>query len=243
MNLPWVICLSRDSASALADIRLVAGVEVAEAGSLLWLRGRSADESLNNRILALPAIARFEVSNSGQWRQTGHRIPTPEQSSLKWQLLVTWFRVEFPLAALAALPPPPVSLQLIRSTEESEPSLLLTSLTAFYDLVKSMGVVRLRRWVFAVEANGQVLVWGSPLPSLPGSRFVLQEGVAVSAGWRWVPTVSSSCVARLLGASSSSLIVWHENGSLHRLHRDQFVPVTRSGVAQTLQMKISPHEF
>lgn len=233
MNFPWAICIGLEDVAALAAIRLVGGIEVATAGKEIWLRGQRGDDTLDEKLPALPANARYEWLNLDQLRRVDQRVPSGRFPALAWQPLAAWLQVEAPIAALPALEPRPVPLQLIRSTDEREPELLLTELAAFQSFVTQAAQVRLGRLHFAATADGRVLVRGKPLPPLSGSRFVLHCGVAVPAGFSWSPTVSPEVLARRFAVSGDALLLWNENNTLTRLHGEQFMPVSRSAVRAT----------
>lgn len=240
MNLPWVIRLATEDSSALASLRLVAGIEVAEVEPELWLRGQPADEALAAKLSALPARARYELLATNQLRQVGHRVPSARLPDLRWQPLNTWLRVGMPVAALPAREPSPISLELVRSGNEREPELLLTTLESFQHFATQAAQVRLDRLQFAATTDGRILVRGTPLPPLPGRRFVLHQGMAVPAGFAWQPAVSAEVVARRFGATGDSLVLWNEDGTITPLHSEQFVPATRSAVRATVQAVAEP---
>jgi hypothetical protein len=123
----------------------------------------------------------------------------------------------------------------VRSGEEREPSLLLTNLEEFNGFAVTAAQVRLERLQFAADDQGRVLVRGEPLPPLPGRRFVLHGSVAVPAGLAWHPAVSAEVLARRFGVSVDALVVWNEDGTITRLHAEQFVPATRSAARMTAQ--------
>jgi hypothetical protein len=154
---------------------------------------------------------------------------------LRWQPLNAWLHVELPVAAFPAQEPRTVSLRLVRSTEEREPELLLTSLEEFQRFAIQAAQVRLDRLQFAAHLSGNVLVRGMPLPPLPGQRFVLHGGVAVPAGLAWQPAVNDQVLARCFGVSGDALVLWNEDGRITRLHGEQFVGATRSAVRTTAQ--------
>jgi hypothetical protein len=233
VNFPWAICIGREDVAALAAIRLVGGIEVAAAGKEIWLRGQRGDDSLDAKLSVLPANARYEWLNPDQLRRVEQRVPSDRFPALAWQPLSAWLQVEAPVAALPALEPRPVTLQLIRSTDEREPELLLTDMATFQRFVTEAAQVRLDRLHFAAAADGRVLVRGKPLPPLPGSRFVLHCGVAVPAGFSWSPAVSPEVLARRFAVSGDALVLWNENNTLTRLHGEQFMPVSRSAVRAT----------
>ena len=235
MNFPWAICMGREDAAALAAIRLVGGIEVAEAGKEIWLRGQSGDDSLDGKFSALPANARYEWLKPDQLRRIDQRVPSGRFRALQWQPLVAWLQVELPVAALPALEPRPVSLRLIRSAEEREPELLLTDMESFQKFASQAAQVRLNCLQFAAASDGRVLVRGKPLPPLPGRRFVIHSGIAVPAGFAWQPAVSPEVLARRFAVSGAALVLWNEDGTITRLHGEQFIPVSRCAVRTTQQ--------
>jgi hypothetical protein len=144
------------------------------------------------------------------------------------------------MAAMSAAITGRTSLRLARCTDEREAELLLTRLDLFARFAAMAPQVRLDRLQFAADEAGDVLVRGRPLPPLPGRRFVLQSGVAVPAGFCWQPAVDADVVARCFGASGSALVVWYEDGTLTRLHGEQFAQATRSAVRATEQALALP---
>lgn len=233
MNFPWVIRLARENAGSLASLRLLPRLEVADTGTSLWLFGPPGDDSLDLKIAALPAEERYELIGPKQLRLLSHRVPSGTLPTMSWQPLSDWLQVELPAAGLPGNQPSGISLRRVRSSIEHEPEILLTTLTEFEEFSRHAAQVRLDRLQFAADDRGQVLVRGTPLPPLPGKRFVLHGGVAVPAGFHWSPAVSVDVLSRRLGASNEALVLWHDDGTLTRFHTEQFVDATRSGVQQT----------
>jgi len=230
VNFSWAICIAREDAASLAALRLTSGIEAAEDRTSIWLRGKRADERLAAALASIPARARYEWFPSGQLRQMHQRIPSGRLPELRWQSLNTSLRVEMPVAAMPADLPRPMSLRLVRSVHEREPELLATSLDELIAFSKMAAQVRLDRLQFAVNAEGQALVRGRPLPALPGRRFVIHGGVAVPSGFSWEPAVNPDVLARRLGVSGDALVIWNDDGSVTRLLGEQFVPLSRSAL-------------
>jgi len=235
VNYSWAICLSRDDAASLASLRQTVGVEVGEAGNDLWIRGKPTNELLDVALSSLPARARYEWRASNALRRVDQRVPSGRLPDLHWQPLSIWLQVALPSAALPGNGPKPTALQLVRSTDEREPELLLTTLDDFKRFVTRAAQIRLDRLQFAAAADGRVIVRGKPLPPLPGRRFALYQGIAVPAGFEWQPAVSKEVLAHRFGISGDALMLWNEDGSVVRLHGEQFVPASRSAVRATEQ--------
>lgn len=224
-----------EDAALLAALRLVPGIEVAEADKTIWLRGKHCDEHLGTRLAVLPASGRFEWMAPNRLRRIDQRIPSACLPELRWLPLDAWLRVDVAVAAMPAHGPERVPLQLARSTEEREPELLLTNLKSLKDFAATAARIRLEHLRFAVNAAGDVLLRGTPLPPLTGRRFALHGGIAVPAGFSWQPAVGADVLARSFGVSGDALLVWNEDGTVTRLHTEQFIPLTRSAVLATDQ--------
>jgi hypothetical protein len=237
MNFPWVICLASEDAAAIAGLRLTSGVEIAETDGNVWLRGPAANQSLAATLQQLPALARYEVKGN-RLRKLESRIPSDALPSLSWQPLRTWMQVERPRAQAVSENRPEFSavrIRLVRSTEEREPNLLLTSLDDWHEFAISAPEIRLRPLRFAVNTDARVLIQGEPLPPLQGRKFVVEANVAVPAGFTWRPAVSSAVLSRLLGARASELAMLYEDGTCVRLPSEQFVAATRAAVRTTAE--------
>lgn len=235
MKFPWALCLERADAAALAPLRLTPGIEVAEAGRQIWLRGQAPAESLVAGLLALPAVGRFEWQAPDRLRRLDQRIPAHHLPAGAWQPLQRWLRLRLPAAALPANDPLPARLRLIRTSTEQSPDWLLTSMHDLLAFAAQAAQVRLDRLRFAAHADGGALVRGRPLPALTGPRFVSHGDVAVAVGFTWAPAVHTEVLARSVGASGSTPVLWREDGTLVRLHLEQFVSLTRGAVAATMR--------
>lgn len=229
----WALCLARKDASSLEALRLEPGAEVAETGDSVWLRGKGNDPVLARRLRALPAVDRYDWRPPDRLRRAGSRIPCDRLPALTWIPLARWLDVRLPGAALPGVLPPPMPLRLVRSGAERPAALLKTSFDLWQSWALSAPRVRLARLRFAVNATWETLVWGVPLPPIPGLRYTVEDRMAVPSGFDWDPSVEAGVLRRLLGAGADTLILWREDGRFIRLHEEQFVPATPAAVRAT----------
>jgi len=235
MSCAWAITLHKTHAGSLGALRLLPGIDVAQSGDGIWVRGKTINDELDRELLKLPTQQRFEVIGQDQLRPVGSRIPTGQLPSLQWTPLAQWLSVRLPPAALAGEVRERVALQLVRSTQPREPTVFLTDLESWTKFATRAPEIRLRHLQFAVADDDRVLVKGSPLPSIPGKQFVDHDGVAVPVGFGWSPALDAAVVRRLFGVGEGGLAVWHEDGTLTLLSSEQFVPATRSAARMSMQ--------
>ena len=235
MKHPWAIYIAKEDSVTLASLRLINGIEVAESDGHIWLRGKGGDETLEKKLAALPASERFEWLEANKLRRVDQRVPSRSLPELQWKAIGAWSVVRLPLAAFPADLPTQVALRLVRSTDERQPTLLLTSISEFRVFGRNAAVIRLNPLRFAANANSEVLIRGNPLPPLPGRRFVLHGRIAVPAGFSWRPAVAIEVLERSFNILGDAMIVWHEDGTITRLHTEQFISTTRSAVRATAE--------
>jgi hypothetical protein len=225
----WAARLERGLAAKLGGLRRAPGVEVLETGDAIWLRGGTPDESLEKAVRSLPGARRFAVLPDRQLVAAGSTVPRGRLPEGEWLKLSEWMTVALEPAALAGRVEGRVALAVVRSTDERPSNVLWTTMRAWGDWVDRAAQVRLDRLAFAM-AGSDVVIRGSPLPPVPGRRFVETDGVAVEAGWTWSPRLDAGVVRQALGLSPGDLAVLHGNGTWDHIEADGFVRATRSSV-------------
>ncbi len=233
MTRQWMIRLARADAVAVNALRLVPGLEVAEDDGDIWLRGNSAVEEFEHTLQALPALERFEWLPPDRLRPIYSRLPTVLLPSLTWQPIGKWSQVALPTAALMVQEPIAVSLCLERSAEEKPANVLLTDFKEWMAFALQAAEIRLGRLKFAVSSQREVVIWGTPLPPIPGQPFVEVAGIAVRAGFCWRPAVSPQVLRQVFQAGEEALVLWRGDGSVSRLHPEQLLPASRRAVRAT----------
>jgi hypothetical protein len=217
-------------APQVGSLRTNGALEVCEERDRIWLRTADPTESLRLKLRGLPGALLFAVSADGQLCRVGSRVPLGHLPSGPWMQLSTWLHVRLPTAALPARLPNHIPVRLVGHPIYREPNLLLTSLATWTSYGVTAPQVRLDRWHFAVSAKEEVIVRGLPLPPLPGSRLVEEQGIAVPSGWHWLPAVDADVLRRMFKLSPNDLLLWTAEGRRERIASDQFVRATRSAI-------------
>lgn len=200
----------------------------------LWLRGQELTDELRDVLRGLLHGRRYDVLPDGQLRSPQHEVPRGYLPSGQWIALRTWLTIEMPRRNEPGRLTQPMDWKLVRDDQEPvEPTALLLDWLDWHDYVLTAPSLRLRHLRFACDGADRVVVWGQPLPSLPGTRYVVHEGLAVPCGLRWSPAISTTLLCQILGIASGDLALLHSDSSWEHLQGEHFVPATRQSVRAT----------
>lgn len=236
----WALCLPVSLVPALAPLRLCPGVEVGEGEPPeIWVRGRTADESLAAALRAVPATARFRWLPDGRLQPHGALLAAQKLPALTWQPLAAWLAFALPTARLPAARPTPVRLALRPSHESRPANAALLPLAAWLDWMAQAPVLRLNPLRFAATPAGQCLLIGTPLPPVPCRPCVEEAGVIVPAGLTWQPAVSAAVVRRVLAVPAEAIVLWDEAG-VQMIGGELLVAASRGAVRATRAALASP---
>jgi hypothetical protein len=219
---------------ALAVLREWRGVEVLEAPPLVWLRAETLDDERWARCLHLPGVDRYTVIDDGRLVPAGALVPHGRLPQGAWSPLRD--RVQLQLPSSSGGPrsvPAPTPITLVRSVEPAEPNWLLTSLAEWTAYVVAAPQVRLARWSFIASPDGRVVVRGTPIPPIAGTRFVEQSGIVVPAGWTPTPAVQPEIVRESLKLSPGDTAWFTVDGAWRIISRSDCVQASRSTVRLT----------
>lgn len=236
MSGPWTVLLPPESAAALARLRGNAALGVCETAEGLWLRGPQLDETLDRQLRLIPGGRRFAVVDEGQLVAEGNLVPLGRVPEGPWALLSEWLEVSLPAANMpAAVARPAVSLMLVPATVERDPALLETTLAQLMEYAATAPLWRIERWTLAATQDGSVIVRGTPLPPLPGTQWVLDQGIATPAGLTWSPPVDADVVQQMLGLADGEISLLRADGTCDRIAADHWVRASRSAIRGTLE--------
>lgn len=230
MNATLAVRIPCDLFAQLGALRTTPGLEVHEDGDALWLRTADPSDEMQTALRSIAVAELFRVLADGQLVPIDARLPKGHLPQSGWQSLQTYLRVELPTAALAGAMPPAVPLKLVPVTETREPNVLLVDQHVWREYAVTAPQLRLDRWHFAFSISGEVLVRGTPLPPLPGRRFVEQHGITLPAGFGLSPCVDTKPLAAQDELADNDLLLWIDENRRERIPAEHFVRATRAAV-------------
>ncbi len=229
----WIVQLRSEDVAAAMELRLVAGLEIAEAEGFVWIRGGELDDQTARLLRGLPMVACYDWWPDDQLVIRGRRVPSRRLPGATWVPLRDWFNVELPTCVWPGQFRDRIALRLVRSGQVQEASLLLTSVDQWLPFGTRAAEVRLESLHFAAIESGGILILGQPLPALRGTRLACTRGIAVPCGWRWEPAVDANVVAdmlRLAEGDVALLIPQASSFSIDVVASEQFVRASRSAI-------------
>lgn len=233
-----IACLTLAESEALALLRLEPTLEIAVAEKHLWVRGDFAH--CETKLTHLRVVEIFEELPDDLLGISGSKVPVRKlPSDLAWRPISEATRLRLGQSAYPGTAEDGIPLRLIRSEIVRPIRMLSLKLAAFSQWVGSSPSIRFRDLTFACSIDGQVLVRGNPVPPLPGRRYVLEDGLAMPAGFALDPPLPVSVVRRLFDTNRAAVIRFEEDAEVEVIEDSVFVPVTRAGVRMTLKQKVA----
>lgn len=218
----WAARLAPGAIASLDPLRLGAGIDLCEHGGELWLRG--SGESPRD----VPWSGRYELQDDGTIREPGHHLPAGGLPTSEWHPLAESLRVARPALVREGFPPPPITLALAPCAEWREPGMIKLPAEAWLAFAETAPAIRLDRLRFALIEAGTAFVTGDPLPSLPGARYVVRDGIATPAGFTWTPRVGAATVRAALRLGDEETVVFLPERACLRIPARAWQPAARA---------------
>jgi hypothetical protein len=180
----WVGRLPRRDIAALDACRLVPSLELCEEDDEVWVRIRGDDQNARELLAHVPWTATYDLLPGGVLRRCGHSLPEQCLPGGRWERLSAALQPELPAAREPGQPPGRVDLQLVNGGEWKSPNMLGINSGVWSSFVDTAASVRLKRLYFA-QTGRDVIVRGAPLPPVPGTQFIEENGIAKPVGMRF----------------------------------------------------------
>lgn len=223
---------------ALGELRLWPELELGRLGGTCWLRGGVLTSELHTALRKVSGLVDWEVKGERLCRW-GNLIPEAILPRLTWSPLKDSFSFTMPESAGSGMNFAGTRLELIRSAEEKKANLLITSWESWTAWAITAPEIRLKALKFAVEAHGQALIWGEPLPTLSGIFYTETDGIAVPCGWQWQPALPAIALRHWLDLSPGDLALLEPDGQQRVIFAEQIIPATRANVRSTAAQNVA----
>ncbi len=234
MSEEFAVRMQRTDAPTLGRLRGQSGIHVCEMENHLWLHVQQITDELQTSLRTLPG-RRYTVLPDRQLVPIDARLPRGYLPDGPWASLPQWMELQLSTPAMSGVLSKKCPLSFVRATQEDESNVIRANIDHWHDYAASAPRVRLDRLSFAMNEGQNVVVRGTPLPPIPGVRYVERAGVAVQAGWTWRPAVQPEVLREFLALANDDLALLHASGSWDRISGDDFVRATRSAVRESAQ--------
>ena len=174
-------------------------------------------------------------------RREDERLWSEKLPELSWQnvddLIEFFLPVKLVDAAANSVEAPAVDLEVVsderlRNSDGSLPiaSYLVTSMQRWAEFALSCPEIRLKELSFAVNRDSQVIVQGTPLPTIEGKYFYSSGQVVCQLATAWKPRVSTEVLSELFELQPGQLLLMQQGEQPAIISEAAFVRATRIAV-------------
>lgn len=224
----WAICIKPDGVDSLGPLRCMRGLQVCMEDEEIWVRGENLETLSSLEVRSLPAVGRYQI-DTDRLLPLGKRLPVGLLPKGPWSPLQEWAEVDMARPLLPGKTLDRLALSLTPSESPAESNLLITSVEACRVWAEHASALRLARLSIASDLSQQrVLVKGTPLPPLPGARYVINDSVGLPTGYDFDLSISRVDVVSLLRLSPGQCALFEPDGSWSVFNDDDLTAATRS---------------
>lgn len=218
---------------ALGALRGFPSLRVGVIAGGIWLRGCASADEHQALLKQVPVSHSYDLDAQGYYFPRLGLTPVGQLTNVEWMPLTQFIRPTFPTAAMPGQVREKYPVRVVPSVYAEKGSALLCSLSTWKSYADTAPEVRLSRLHFAVSQSGQVIIWGSPLPAIPGQEYWQRGGILLPCGYDFEIPFVAGLLARQLNPENDSVLLFHADGTWDLIARKHLFPVTRSGVRLT----------
>ncbi|AEE53803.1 hypothetical protein [Haliscomenobacter hydrossis] len=225
----WVFIFKKSDLSALGSVRCWPNMQAAETETEIWLRCPVLHSDLDEALRRLPAMYTYRENKDGLLFPVEGLSPIASLPTLEWINMREFIPVELPTAALPGQMDQTYTLKLVPSSTYHPGAALRTNLSDWQQYAETAPAIRLDQLRFALAANGEVLVMGQPLPSVPGEEYWLREQLLLPSGYDLELPITATLMAMRENVAGAKFL-FEKNGDWQKIEHNNFVPATRLGI-------------
>lgn len=228
MKVDWICWIPWDYQSSLGHLRLVPDIQVHPEQEGVWVAGPFLPEKFQPLLDALPAPRRYSLDDQQRMTRLGKRVPTRDLPNGEWFPLGDWLQPDFDLPRSPAMPNAFASWTLVPTSEEQRANLLITSPSQWCEWAIHAPEIRLTPLRYALSEDQCLAVHGKPLPPLRGCHYVLEDQIAIEAGYALDPPLDRAVLKKTLGAEEQDTVLLHGDREVELIHSHEWFAASRS---------------
>lgn len=228
----YLLILLQHHETTLGTLRDMPGLWVAKE-EFLYVRGIDPGSMQDIRIKQLPVLHSYRVDEAQRLFPLDGVTPVGKIKLLNWQPIYEFITLELPVSAIPCRPGTKLPVRIIKSDTTREGCALMTKLATWKAYAASAPAIRLEQLEFAVAANEDVLIMGTPLPPVQGNELYKENNILLPAGFAFEVPLLSSIIQQKFNPANDFVLLFTASGEWHKIPSSLFVRASRSAVRLT----------
>lgn len=225
--------LEKGERASLGNTRCLKSVVAAEDGDYIWIRVKDVTDEINHKLKQLPVKSTYTVDDKNQLFLPNGFTPVDVLKEMNWIPIQSFITIEPPVSNIPGQTKSKVDIKLVPSITERRGNALLTDLVTWKEYADTASAIRLATLKFAVSANDEVLIIGTPLPSLPGKEYWLQNNCLLPCGYEFEIPFVGNFLQSEINSSNAGLILFNTHSEWQIIDHSLFVEAKRSVIRLT----------
>jgi len=225
-----IFTLDKKNIDSLGNIRSMADLKLAADEHNIWLRGLYDTGETDKAIRQLPIKHSYYVDENGLLFAPGSVTPVAVLPQLSWQPIAEFISIHIPVAALPAKMEEYAAIKVLPSDTGKKGTALVTTLQQWKAYAETAPAIRLAQLQFAVSQKSEVLIIGTPLPSIPGKEYWKAGNILLPCGYDLEIPMAVSFINEKLNPQQDGLLIFDTDGSCEKIDFAYIVSAKRSAV-------------
>jgi hypothetical protein len=127
-----------------------------------------------------------------------------------------------------------VDVQLVPANQEEPACALVVDIEDLHTYIYQAPEVRLQHLQWVLINQQQALVMGTPVLPISGQAYWEKNDFLLPAGYNFEFHILHPAIDNLVNATGENRVIWQENGSYFLVRKNDFRPLSKSSLLQTL---------
>ncbi len=212
----------------LGSIRHLTHLKIAVEGNHMWVTNFDSGQFESLDIKSIPYKELF-YSKNGQLYPFNSLLPCAGNAPLKWEPITTVLPIKLDrfnpnfFGVTERIDP-----LLIPSQTESEPTIMLCSLSDLKEYIESAPEIRLKNKKWVLLNNTKALLLGTPLLPIKGNVYEVQNDFIIPSGFQFELISIASIINQQINPTYQSWIVWNTDSTYFKVEKEKVQPLTLS---------------